>query len=457
MAPVASPTLDLARFASDLRLGDIPEATRERVLACVADAIACAAFGRDQPTSRVVTEWVRRTGGRRESSVWGTPVRVPAGNAALALGTMTHAFDLDDYHNSKTHPGAVIVPAALALAEARGATGMRAVEAIVAGYEVMIRVSLAAGPAATRMRGWHPTGVFGPLGAAAASAHVLGLDERATASALGLAGTQSGGVWAFTADGSQSKRFHPGRAGQSGILAAELSELGFAGPTRVLEATDGGLLAALSPDAVPELAVADLGTVFHGGEMAIKPYAACGSLHSAVDALLALKKESDLEVERVRSIVLRTSSVVVRQCGFPFEPLSVLQAQMSAQYVLAVSLLDGACQVGQFASHRLRDPVVLDLARPVEVRADPEVERDYPARFAGVVDVSLDDGRCLTRRVDDPKGSAASPLSEAELREKFRSLAEPVYGVSRAGRVYALATQLHELKSVRDLTALLAM
>jgi 2-methylcitrate dehydratase PrpD len=369
---------------------------------------------------------------------------------------MMHAVDLDDYHNTKTHPGAAVIPAALAVAEARGCDGRRTLEAIVAGYEVMTRASLAAGPSAVRMRGWHLTGVFGPLGAAAAAAHLLGLDAQGTASALGLAGTQASGLWAFIADGSQSKRFHPGRAAQSGVLAAELAELGFAGPSKILEAEDGGLLEALSPESDPDRATADLGMVFHAGDTAIKPYAACAALHSAIDGLFTLQRRSGFKPEDVRTISVRAASVVVRQCGFRFEPLSALQAQMSAQYVLAVSLLDGACQLEQFAADRLHDPAVLELASRVEMKSDTEIERVYPEHFACFVDVVLQDGRRLTERVDDPKGSAARSMSEAEILEKFRSLARSVYG-ERTERILRQALHLHELERTTELTGLLAV
>ena len=451
----SSPTLGLAEFASRLRLADVPAATVERVRACLLDTIGCAVFGSTRPSGRLVMDWVQRQGGAEQASLWTTDFHGPAANVALAVGTMAHAFDLDDYHNAKLHPGAPVIPAAVAVAEARGLSGERTLAAIVAGYEVMIRTSLAAGPGPARMRGWHLTGVCGTLGAAAAAASLLGLDPAATASALGLAGTQSAGLWAFTADGSESKRLHPGRSAQSGILAAELAEMGYEGPTQILEAEDGGLLAAISPSPNPARAVEGLGQRFEAGVTNIKPYAACGSLHSAIDALRELVEAHALEPASVREIVFRTSSVILRQCGFVYRPLGVLQAQMSAQYVLATALLDGACLPAQFADGRLADPAVLDLAGRVRIEVDPLVEAAYPARFTSIVDVVLEDGRRLSARVDDPRGSDARPLSPAEVGEKFRMLGREVYSDERLEAIAERVGRIEQLASIAELTEVL--
>ncbi len=457
MAQIASatPTLALAEFASKLRLQDLPDQTRERVGAYVLDTLGCAVFGSTQPWSRTVNRWVRRQGGIAESTLWTTDFRGPAASVALGLGTMAHAFDIDDYHNSKIHPGAVVIPAVIAVAEARDLSGERLMAAVAAGYEVMIRVSLAGGPGATRMRGWHLTGVCGTLGAAAAVANLLGLDTLATASALGMAGTQSSGLWAFTADGSASKRFHAGRAAQSGIMAAELAELGYWGPHYILEAEDGGLLSAVSPSPNPKLVVERLGSHFHAGYTNIKPYSACASLHSGVDAVLALAQQYDITPEKVEQVIMRTSSVVIKQCGFAFEPTSVLQAQMSAQYVLAAALADRQCLPPQFTDERLHDPRLLSLAERVKVVQDSEIEQEYPDKFSVILEIALTDGRRVSTKIDDPKGSSAIPLGAAQVREKFMALCQGLYPPDRLRALVERVGKLEMLPSVREVTGLL--
>ena len=243
------PTAALAEFVANLRYDGVPEDVRRVLREAVVDAVGCGLFGLTTPAGRIVQEFALEQGGPDDATLWAAGgVRVSSANAALALGTIIHAFDFDDHHRAKIHPGAAVLPAVLALGEPRDIDGETCLAALAAGYEVMARVSLAANPSSSRMRGWHLTGTCGTFGAAAAASVILGLDAPTTASALGLAGTQSAGLWAFNADGAMSKRLHPGRSAQSGIMAALLAQKGFQGPRQILEADDGGFLAATSDD-----------------------------------------------------------------------------------------------------------------------------------------------------------------------------------------------------------------
>ncbi|HEX2174030.1 MAG TPA: MmgE/PrpD family protein [Dehalococcoidia bacterium] len=451
------PTAALAEFVTDLRLEAIPVETRRAVLNALLDTIGCGLFGADFEWSRIVADWIRDQEGRPEATLWrGGGYRAPAANIALGLGTMIHSFDFDDYHNAKIHPGAAVVPAAITLAEARGASGRDLLTALVAGYEVMTRVSLGTGPGPSRMQGWHLTGTTGTFGAAAAAASLLGLDADRTASALGLAGTQSAGLWAFTADGSQSKRFHPGRSAQSGLIAAALAQRGYAGPTRILEAEDGGFCRATSDGFDFGRLVDGLGERFVAGDVTIKPYACCGSLHSSIDAVREITARRPIDPDAIDRIVCHHSRIVLQQCGFAYEPLSVLQAQMSAQYALAVAVLDGQALVDQFSADRIGQPDVVALAKRVEFAVDPEIDRIYPEVFAGRVEIVLRDGTRLDRRVDYPRGSVENPLPEADLLAKFHALAGRAIGRDRADRVVQMVQEIEGLPDVRALTTELA-
>lgn len=452
----AHPTAALADFVAGLRFEAIPEETRRAVRQAFLDTIGCGLFGADFEWSRIVNGYVRDQHGPAEATLWRNGFRGPAANVALGLGTMIHSFDFDDYHNAKIHPGAAVVPAAFALAEARGASGRELLTALVAGYEVMTRVSLGTGPGSSRLQGWHLTGTTGTFGAAAAAASLRGLAADRTASALGLAGTQSAGLWAFTADGSQSKRFHPGRAAQSGLIAADLAARGFPGPTQILEAADGGFCRATSDDVDFSRLVEGLGERFLAGEVTIKPYACCGSLHSSIDAIREIRESRPLDPAQIERIICHHSRIVLQQCGFAYQPLSVLQAQMSAQYTLAVALLDGQALIDQFSPDRIGQPDVIDLAGRVEFAIDPEIDRIYPAVFAGRVEVVLRDGTRFDRRVDFPRGSVENPLPEADLLAKFHALADRAIGRARADRVVGLVGQLEELPDIRELAGLLA-
>ena len=209
------PTMQLAQWISTLTYGDLPARTKAVVRLALLDTVGCGVYGYQTPWTLALLKWAQAGATKGHSRVWNdTQPKLRAADAAMVNGTASHAFELDDYHNAKLHPGAVVIPAVLAMAEEHAVSGERLVTAIAAGYEVMIRSSLALNPSAARLRGWHLTGACGPFGAAAACAVLLGLDAERTAWALGLAGTQGAGLWAFNADGAMSKRLHAGKAAQ---------------------------------------------------------------------------------------------------------------------------------------------------------------------------------------------------------------------------------------------------
>jgi 2-methylcitrate dehydratase PrpD len=426
-------TRELARFIAQLRPEGVPEPARRIVRKAFVDAIGCGLHGLTLPWARLVHDFAREQGGPPESTMWaGAGAKVSCLNAALAAGTAVHSFDFDDHARAKIHPGAVVIPAALALAEREGASGEMLATAIAAGYETMIRVSLAANPGSSRMRGWHLTGTTGTFAAAAAASVILGLDAETTASALGLAGTQSAGLWAFNADGAMSKRFHPGRAAQSGLMAALLAQRGYHGPRFILEAPDGGFLAATSDAVRIGEITRDLGSVWRAEDACFKPYSCCGSNHSSIDAALAILAENGLRPADVARVVIGVSRVVETQTGFVYRPTTVLNAQMSLRYDVAVAMLDGQAYLEQFTPARIAEREVCDLASRVDVEVDAEMDAVYPELYAGKVTVETRDGRRITRRVDYSRGMPENPMDESEVRRKFLSLAGAAAGPQQA-------------------------
>ncbi len=422
-------TENLAAFISDIRRRGVPANVRAVLQAAVIDAVGCGLFGLTTNAVRIVHAFAREQAGPADATLWASGgARISAGNAALLGGTAIHGFDFDDHHRAKLHLSAAILPAALALAERENADGPTLLAALAAGYESMARISLAANPNAARMRGWHLTGTCGTFGAAAAASVVLGFDASTTASALGLAGTQSAGLWAFNADGAMSKRLHPGRAAQNGILAALLAQKGFHGPRRILEAEDGGFLTAMSDQARPSEIERDLGEVWRAEAICFKPYSCCGSNHASIDATLQLKAEHRFTAADVRSVRIGISRVVERQTGFPYTPSTVLNAQMSIRYNVAVALLDSAVLIEQFTAQRIADPVLNELISRVDVEVDSEMDAVYPDKYAGIVTIELRDGTRLRKRVDFSKGMPENRMSSDELNAKFSSLAAASVG-----------------------------
>src|SRR5579884_1291619 len=231
---MAEETVRLARYAAGLRYEDLPAAVVACAKDCIADTVAAAVCGSDKPWSRIVIDYARRTGPGGRSRILGDggpPVQAPA--AALANGALAHAFELDSLTRpgAGAHPGATVLPPALAVAQQLGASrpvgGRALIAAFVAGNEVMIRIGRATGHT-NEARGFHAPGTTGPFGAAVACAHLLGLDERGMTSAIAIAGSLAGGLLEFArGDGGMVKRLHLGRASEAGVLAASLAASGF--------------------------------------------------------------------------------------------------------------------------------------------------------------------------------------------------------------------------------------
>lgn len=447
-----APTRELAAWISGLHYDDIPPRTREVVRIAILDTLGCGIYGYSTPWAEMMLLWARTgSGGKGEATVWGennTSLRVA--DAALVNGIAAHAFELDDYHNAKLHAGAVAVPAALAMAEKLGADGRALITAIAAGYETMIRSSLASNPSATRLRGWHITGIYGPFAAAAACASLLKLNPEQTAWALGLAGTQGAGTWAFNADGTMSKRLHAGKAAHSGVLAAELAALGFTGPTQIYESADGGVLKAHSDSSDVALLTRDLGRVWHTDTNSIKPYSCCGSAHAYIDAALAVRRKIGAPWNMNRRVKVGLSNVVDVQCGFAYAPGSALNAQMSVRYVIAAALLDGQVLPPQFSEARMADPAIIKLAAQLECEHDPKLDALYPAHFAGWV-AAEKDGQWVREDILNPTGSVDNPVDAAGVTEKIRGIlpSAPVDAIAKV----ALDIENH---TVRELLALAA-
>jgi 2-methylcitrate dehydratase PrpD len=446
-----APTRALAAWISQLRYDDLPQRTREVVRSALLDTVGCGVYGYRTPWARMLLEWARAGGNKAEATVWGDArPSLRAADAALVNGTSSHAFELDDYHNAKLHAGAVVIPAAVAMAEKLRADGKRLVTAIAAGYEVMIRSSLAMNPSATRLRGWHITGVCGPFGAAAACAMLMHLDAERTAWALGLAGTQGAGVWAFNADGAMSKRLHAGKAAHSGVLAAELAQAGFTGPTQIYEFEDGGVLKAFSDASDPAPLTADLGAVWHLESNAVKPYSCCGSTHAYVDAALQLRKRLDSPWDPNRPVRVGVCKVVDVQCGFDYAPSSALNAQMSLRYVVAATLLEGQALPRQFSDEKIADPDLVSFAQKLELVRDPQLDELYPGHFAGWVAASAN-GEWVRANILDPAGSPAAPIDARGVTEKFRGI-NPELPVDRIAAT-ALDMEHHSVSELLDLLA----
>ena len=271
---------------------------------------------------------------------------------------------------------------------------------------------------------------------------LLGLDEEATAWALGLGATQGSGLFAFNADGAMSKRLHPGHAAHAGVMAAELAAMGFTGPASVLETDDGGFLDAFSDAAEPERLLEGLGREWAVEQVYFKPYSCCGSLHSYVDAAREIRDRLGRMPEPDEIVRAGLPRVVDVQCGFDYEPGTALNGQMSARFTIAAALADGNALPAQYTDERLNDPELVELARRIELVPDAELDGLYPADYPGWVEIAGPDGRVERSETLNPSGAPGHPGREAALLSKYDALAADAVGKAAAGRLKAVLMDL---------------
>jgi 2-methylcitrate dehydratase PrpD len=444
----------LGRWVSGLKFTDIPPDVAGHIKACLLDSLGCGLFGAAQPCGVFASNVAVAMSGGGASSLFARPERVSPADAALANGTAIHGFELDDAHvSSSHHPGAATVPAVLAVAEARDASGADALVALAAGYEVGIRIGICAGVSHSTS-GFHVTGTVGTFGAAAAAAHLLKLSPSQTAHALGIGGTQAAGLYSART-GAMTKRFHAGRASQSGTLAAFLAEQGFTGSLDVVEAPFGGFMSTMQGQFAPETILQDLGACWEAARVGLKPYASCASSHTIVDSVRDLRRQG-LTADRLARLSIRMSKKGQLNVGWQYQPGDVIAAQMNGYYIAAVTLLDGDAFIDQFAEARLADPKILDLLPRIEILHDPELDRGGAGkRHAVQVDAVLRDGRTMSVSVEQRRGSVDHPLSATEAEQKFRRLAATSLLESELDEVIELVQRIEREPGVERLTSLL--
>src|SRR5688572_30166639 len=454
---IENATRDLAQFAAGLRFEDIPKDAVERIKLSALDSLGCCLFGATLPWTLKVADLAHAEGAKPVASFIGMGKKSSVSLSALVNGTSGHAFELDDIHKeSIVHAGSIATPIALALAEEKGgASGRDVITAMTAGYEVGHRV----GSAATQslfFRGFHPQGTSGAFVAAATAARALGLDAGKFQHALGIAGSQAGGLMAAQ-EGAMVKRFHSGRAAQSGVYSAQLAAAGFTGITDVLEAAYGGYLSSYSDKPAGARLTAGLGTTWETLAVGYKPHAAVTSIHTALDGLSAIMREQKLAADDIRNVEVGLSPMTHVHCAWEYKAQGVTAAQMNLYYGLAVIALDGVAFTDQYNEARLRDPRILEFIGRLTAYVDPEIEKMGPAfRHAARVKVTMRDGRTVERMPLHRRGSPEAPLAPEDIEYKFRHVARTCLTPADTDRVVALVGRLETLEDTRELIGLLA-
>lgn len=456
-------TRDLVEAVWSLRFADLePEdlaATRMLLL----DHIGVTANGSATGSARVAQRWAAKLA----SNGAGFPLIGSAGclsavPAALANAVAAHSIEYDDVHNAASlHPGVVIFPTAMAITTLADSSNQELLLAVVRGYEVMCRVGRAANPKAEYARHFHPTATVGHLGAAATAASLLGLDERQTIWALGIASTAAGGGMEFLADGSWTKRFHPALAAQNGINAALLAAEGFDG------GGDGiggprGFLAAHSADPHPELLLADFRAApLEVRATSIKAHTCCRYNQGPIDALLSLRATHSLQASDVAAISLGIQTVAMDIVAEPraakIRPKNTVEAQFSLPFGAAVAMVRGRAGLAEYTDEVLNDRDVVRLMDLVTCSADPEIDRHYPQQWRAWAEVTTVEGQSVKAAVTDPKGDPTNALTPEELRAKFDELTAGCWDRARRDLVAKIVGAFDQAESLSELAGAMTL
>jgi aconitate decarboxylase len=450
-----SVTPRLGQWVSELTLEAVPADVVAHLKVCLLDSIGCGLYGATQPWGRIAGDVAVGFSGGGVSSLFGRAEKVSPPDAALANGTAVHGFEIDDAHvASSHHPGAVTLPAALAVAEAKTASGAEFLTALAAGYEVGLRVGVCAGVTHSTS-GYHVAGTVGPVGAAAAAARVLRLTPLRSAHALGIGATQAAGLYAART-GAMTKRFHAGRASQSGVLGAYLAEQGFTGSLDALEAPFGGFMSTLRGQSDAATMLTDLGTRWETARVGLKPYAACASAHTTIDGVRELRARG-LNAGNLAHLTVRVSKKSYLNIGWPYQPGETIAAQMNGFYAAAVTLVDGDAFIDQYDERRLADPAILALMPRIDFVHDPALDIGGAAkRHAIKMEAVRNDGSVLLTTIEQRRGSADHPLTTAEIEQKFRRLAATTVPQSAVEELIGLIGTLEHEETLHRLTSVIA-
>jgi 2-methylcitrate dehydratase PrpD len=448
----------LAAFVADADVSAIPAPVVRRAKLHLLDTLGVALASSGMDFGRAICAAARELGGEPRASLIGGRARTGAAWAALANGTLAHGLDYDDTHlESVVHVSAGVAPAVLAAAEDAGAGGRAALTALVLGMETAVRVGLAA-PGRFHDRGYHPTGVCNAFAAALVAGRLSGLSAKRLAHALGIAGSQAAGLMEFLTDGADVKRLHPGWAAHAGLVAAQLARHGFTGPRAVFEGRFGLYRSHLGDDDWNAAALTGgLGEHWHCLEISMKPYPCCHYNHALIDAVALLQRTHRFTVDEVAAVECLLSErqfpVVCEPVASKRRPQTDYDAKFSVPYAVASMLVRGHVDVDDFTPDAVRAPAVLAVAERVTHLPDPDT--DYPKHYGGAVRVRLRDGRLLEQREAINRGCAERPLSDEEVRDKFRRNAGRVLPPAAVAAVIDAVEGLDAAPSLDTLTAAL--
>lgn len=415
----ASVSERLAAWIETISTEDVSATTSATARNILVDIVGLCVAARD-------TDYVRAVKAAAEPGdhiIIGHAERVSPSSAALINGTAAHGEDFDDtFEGGPVHSGVVLVPALMAAGQMHGLSNDRVMLGIAVGVEVLCRLALTL-PKAVHKAGFHPTAVLGTFAATAGICAACQADRKTTANALGIVGSMASGIIEYLGDGTWTKRMHPGWAAQSSLRAYGMAKAGFKGPRQVFEGTHGAF-SAFAPSITPltDKLFTDLGKVWVMDLITFKPYP-CGTMvQPYIDCAMALKARS-VSTSGIKRIVCKTAEGIVHRLWEPLElkqqPPTAYAAKFSVPYGVALGLVRGHADLGDFTDQSVTDPDLLAIAAKVDFEIDPD--NPYPAAFTGHVRIEYEDGRIEEAERGHMRGGATEPLSRQEIDDKFRA------------------------------------
>ena len=451
----------LADHVVRTRFEDIPASalavTRNQLL----DTVAVAIAGRNEDGARELRELGREIGGRAESRVWGSALRLPAHDAARVNAVMTHALAFDDtFGRGFLHPAAITFPAAFAVADmVGGVDGREFLAACSLAIDVACRLAQSSQPGVDGFAiGWHNTSLVGYISSAMLAARLMKLDRQRMIDAAGIAYHQAAGNAQSHLDGALTKRLGPGFASAAGVMAARLAARGVTGPQAVLEGPKGWYRQYHRGHYSRDLLLGGLGKTFPAEETSFKPWPSCRGSHTSADAALRLIAAERLSPGQIERVVIHNGPAEFSFLNNPIErkrrPATTVEAQFSIIWVVASALVDGKVSIAHFTPEALRRPDILAIAQRITTAQDDGLANPRGGPGGARIEVTTRDGRSLRMQVDGAKGDPDVPMTKAEVDAKFADCAD--YGGMPAERARTLRQMVERIDAIPDVSRLTA-
>lgn len=441
-------TQKCADFVYNLQYEDLEDETINMTKKCVIDWMGCVIGGSSTAAGDIIQQFTEEVGGKNVATVFGIFSKTDPLNAAMANGCYCHILEMDDVHKkSIMHIAAPVISAAFSVAETYNCNGKDLITAIVAGYDIAIRVGEAVSPSHYDI--WHTTGTCGTFGAAAATAKLLKLDRDQILYSLGNAGSQAAGLWEFAEDNAMTKYLHCGKAAMNGVISSLLAKRNFTGATKILEGKRGFFVGYCQEDNWEDHFI-DMWQNFKIHETVFKPYASCRHTHSSVDAILKIRENYNVDYADVEKIVVNTYENVLKIAGNTrFDDANM--AKFSLVYCIAAALKYGKLGVKEFGIDKLNDPDIEKIAKKIEIYTPEEINKQHPEKWMSQVTVTTESGE-YEELINYPKGDPENTFTEKDIYDKFYELVTLKIPKHQAATLLERCKNIEHFECIEDFT-----